>query len=71
MTDVSETQAVIIVQVDELWFEEENTEENLQPQPARKAVLKDFAEWEHADTMNSDVPLDSKILFQWIRITQA
>lgn len=73
MIDVNERQAVITVPVDELWFGEENTEENLQPQPAKKAAFQDFAEWEDADTMNSDVPLHSKIFFQvgWIRSTQA
>lgn len=46
MIDVNERQAVIKVPVDELWYDEENTEENLQPQPAKKAAFQDFAEWE-------------------------
>lgn len=51
----------IKVLLDELGFDEVNTEEHLQPPPAKKAAFQDFAEWEDADTMDNDVWLDSEI----------
>lgn len=64
MIDDNERQAVIHavkVLVDEMGFDEDNTEENLQPPPAKR-TLQDFAEWEDADdTMDSEVSFDSEI----------
>lgn len=64
MIDDNERQAVIHavkVLVDEMGFDEDNTEENLQPPPAKR-TFQDFAEWEDADdTIYSDVSFDSEI----------